>query len=392
MPQSPEVPVNPRVLVWARESDGASLSEVAKRLKITESELREMEAGERLPKAKHVRTLATLLHRSLATMLLPEPPLEPELPRELRTPTGATKSMARHTRQAIRAAREVQGAIRELSTHTEELTHLGYEAAELHSRASTSAATERERLGLEPGYQSNARDAKDAVRDSRRVIESQGIVTLMLDLDRKDARGLALTDVRPYLIVIGKRDAPVGTLFTLWHEYAHVLLASNGWNAGGRSIASGSVERWCNAFAGEFLVPKETVSAALLREPDVIQEQRSADAFIQNTASRLRVSAQTVFYRLAGLDAIPEHVSDKLESIYRARSASQTPRASSTSKELKIPRQVLQRHKYGDLYPRVVLNAKDAGVVGELDVADMLGLRVDRHPDLAELVFSRKRA
>ena len=108
MPRSPEVPVNPRVLVWARETDGASVSEVAKHLGVTESDLREMENGERLPQAKDVRKLAKFLHRSLATMLLPEPPAELELPRELRAPTGAAKSMARETRQAIRTARDVQ--------------------------------------------------------------------------------------------------------------------------------------------------------------------------------------------------------------------------------------------------------------------------------------------
>ena len=46
-----------------------------------------------------------------------------------------------------------------------------------------------------------------------------------------------------------------------------------------------------------------------------------------------------------------------------------------------------QRYKYGDLYARVVLNAKQAGAVGELDVADMLELRVNWHRELAELVF-----
>ena len=39
-----------------------------------------------------------------------------------------------------------------------------------------------------------------------------------------DARGFSLTDGEPYVIVVNSADADRARLFTLFHEYAHILL------------------------------------------------------------------------------------------------------------------------------------------------------------------------
>ena len=47
-------------------------------------------------------------------------------------------------------------------------------------------------------------------------------------MDIKDARGFALADGYPKVILVNSRDEPRPHLFTLLHEYAHLLLKTDG--------------------------------------------------------------------------------------------------------------------------------------------------------------------
>ena len=40
----------------------------------------------------------------------------------------------------------------------------------------------------------------------------------------EDARGFSLTEVEPFVIVVNESDAPNAKIFTLFHEYGHILL------------------------------------------------------------------------------------------------------------------------------------------------------------------------
>jgi len=85
-------------------------------------------------------------------------------------------------------------------------------------------------------------------------------------LDVGEFRGFAVSDKFAPVVFINIADAPAARLFTLLHELAHIWIGSSGIS----SVAPSShrqEEAYCNAVAGEFLVP-ETRFKALWRETD----------------------------------------------------------------------------------------------------------------------------
>ena len=63
----------------------------------------------------------------------------------------------------------------------------------------------------------------------------------------EEFRGFTLLDSYAPIIFINGRDSNNGKLFTLIHEFCHILLGKEG-------VSDSSSEPYCNMFAGEFLV------------------------------------------------------------------------------------------------------------------------------------------
>ena len=75
--KSLEVVVEPKVLLWARESIGLGVQEITKRLQVTENTLEKWESGQKKPTLTQIEKLAKIYKRPLAVFFLPKPPEEP---------------------------------------------------------------------------------------------------------------------------------------------------------------------------------------------------------------------------------------------------------------------------------------------------------------------------
>jgi Zn-dependent peptidase ImmA (M78 family) len=117
------------------------------------------------------------------------------------------------------------------------------------------------------GWDSRARSAfvywDDALRDLVRRIEDAGVLVMRSGivgsnthrhLDVEEFRGFALSDDYAPLIFVNSRDARAAQMFTLAHELVHIWLGESGVSDAHVSSRNSS-ERFCNAVAGEVLVP-----------------------------------------------------------------------------------------------------------------------------------------
>lgn len=116
------------------------------------------------------------------------------------------------------------------------------------------------------------------LKNLRDLLADNAIYTLQFDLPLDMVRGFSLTQ-RPYIIVINKNDSTTGKIFTLLHEYAHILLRLNeGIICSNMELLSNSndsytvrtnnikdIEIWCNRFAVAFLLPYKHMHNELLR-------------------------------------------------------------------------------------------------------------------------------
>lgn len=108
-------------------------------------------------------------------------------------------------------------------------------------------------------------------------------------LSMEEFRGFTLMEDHFSLIFINGADYKVGQLFSLAHEFGHVLLGAPGLS--GERNEHREIERWCNQFAAELLLPECEAITKWREIGDV-------EAMIEWGYQNYGVSADTVAWKL----------------------------------------------------------------------------------------------
>lgn len=117
-------------------------------------------------------------------------------------------------------------------------------------------------------------------------------------LSVSEFRGFAIADKLCPIVFVNGADAPAAWVFTLAHELAHIWLGDSGVSEAAPG-ADNKVERFCNAVAGEFLVPAQKLIALWKLFP-----VESDDAKLDIARRRYRVSKTVIARRAFDLGLI----------------------------------------------------------------------------------------
>lgn len=385
MGRSLEIPVDAHVLKWARETSGATVEEAARRAKVPAATFTKWENQGTTLNLTQARGLAAYFRRPLAAFLLPQPPAEPPLPRDFRTLPHAKDRFERGTRLAIRKARRLQSVARELLQSLERSISPLLHGAALSDDPVTVANRERNRLAVPIEQQEDWRNEWEAFREWRSVIERQNVLTFQFAIAVEDVRGFSLGDQEPYVVAVSSSDSVRARIFTLFHEYGHLLLHNAGICAptfeGKNHNQEFEVEQWCNRFAGEFLVPKAALNF-LSQWTGHLEGQVLSDALAE-AARKFKVSESVVLFRFwhAGLVSKTAFRST-LETI-EARS----PRTKARGGPVRPARRCLAEN--GTTFSSLVLEAKNRGAITYADVSDFLGVQLKHLPEIESTLMAR---
>jgi Zn-dependent peptidase ImmA (M78 family)/transcriptional regulator with XRE-family HTH domain len=371
-----EVSVRPSVLQWLRESAGLGVADVARRLGTSEAAVQAWESGDRRPTLRTLEKLSVFLKRPLAAFLLPQRPSEPPLPTDFRSlPDKEKLPMGRTTRLAIREARRMQAVAGDRTAQLGSPLTARITKISLPANPETLAETERRRLGIGVHEQVRWASTHHAFSQWRRGVEQLGVLVFQLPMPVEEARGFSLTDGGLPAIVVNSSDAITARIFTLFHEYAHLLLDAAGVCLPHEGAEDdGRIEKFCNHFSGAFLVPK----AALLadgRTKQIAQSAPAADANLEELAERFKVSEQVVWRRLqvCGLISTARYQAKLHRWEHQVRASRKKPSFGLSPAR----RCVAQR---GRLFASTVLEAKERDLITYSDVSDFLSVRV-KHLD-----------
>lgn len=178
-----------------------------------------------------------------------------------------------------------------LDDSVEQFASMRYTAEE----AEALARTWRSRWGITDEQQLEWQDANKLYVSLRSFIESLGVLVLHRSFKNEEAAGLYVhIDDGPHTIVINTTNSSKARkLFTLAHEFGHVLLRKEG--ASNPSILRNRIERFCNRFAACLLAPKRLIDAALdrFRYTPIPDED-----FIRLFAKKLGISQEATYVRL----------------------------------------------------------------------------------------------
>ncbi len=379
MTKSLEVPIYPTVLKWARETSGTTIEDAATRLGVSASTFARMEKSESSVRLSELRKLAEYFKRPLAAFLLNRPPEEPQPPTDFRVLSRHGSRFARDTRLALRRAGRLQNAAAEIMHSMGEDHSPRVGTARLSDDVRAIAMRERKTLGVDVGTQLRWRDEREAFRGWRTAVERQNVLVFQLHMPIEDARGFSLSDGGPFAIAVSSSDVVHARIFTLFHEYAHLLLRSPGVcnpkTQTGTSLSKMPVERWCNQFAAALLVPEETLRDLLQR--------KFADDFPSNlweairvSSRAFRVSEQMAVWRLFDLALITKtEFREMMGRLQRARRAKKKGfgQFSASAKCFS---------ENGRYFTSLVLEARGRNAISYADVADYLSLKLKHLPEV----------
>jgi Zn-dependent peptidase ImmA (M78 family) len=262
---------------------------------------------------------------------------------------------------------------------------LGEETRPQLSSASTSdnpeelSKHERERLGISLQTQLEWRNEREAFRAWRGAVEKLNLLVFQIPMPVEDARGFSLSGDPPFAIVVNRSDAVHARIFTLFHEYAHLLLRRPGICLPRAGLSARKpevvVERWSNSFAGALLVPRAAF-VSLTQEGRIALD---ADGLPESMAvvSRLfRVSKEAALIRIFELELISRRLfqqeMERLQSraVVRKRSGG---RFSAVGKCI---------GENGRLFTSLVLEAKSKNLISYADMADYLSISLKYLPEI----------
>jgi transcriptional regulator with XRE-family HTH domain len=251
--------VKPALLIWARERAGFKLQDAAEKIGIEKEVLQAWESGGDRPTISQLRRLGEVYKRPIAVFFLPAPPADFDAQREFRRLPGVTpQNESPQLRLALRAALFRREAAREL------YALLGEPIPEMTANARPDENPEvvgeriRQLLGISWAQQVRWPSAYAALNAWRSAIERLGILVFQTgDVELDEMRGTSVPHGPLPIILLNNSDAPHGRIFTLLHEFAHILLTNGGHRTsvmeGRRLPADQLLERASNQIAAAAL-------------------------------------------------------------------------------------------------------------------------------------------
>ena len=306
-----QIPVNPDVLRWARETLRLSQEEVAQRMKKKTSDIEAWERGEASPTYIQLESLAYEIYkRPIALFFFPEIPEEEAVERTFRTlPEQELQRMPPRILYLLRRARVFQLNLAELYDDVNPASrHILRDLDFAPSVAVTEMAQQvRSYLGIDLEQQQSWDDADDALKRWRTVLEDHGVFVFKDSFNSPGKKnedsvesafsGFCLYDTDFPVIYVNSNKAKHRQIFTLFHELAHLLMHTGGIDTRQDDYIeyltgnNRRIEILCNRFAAEFLVPSEDFRARLA-------DKSIHDGAIGDWAALYGVSRETILRRL----------------------------------------------------------------------------------------------
>jgi Zn-dependent peptidase ImmA (M78 family) len=381
--------VKPEILVWARESAGFQLDDVAAASGL--SKVVEWESGKSKPTVNQLRTLAQKYKRPLSVFYLQELPDGFQVIRDFRRHAGAEPPQrSPNLTLAIRAAQERRELALEL------LGSVGDSPSELPLVASLKddpesvGAKARALLRVKETTQLSWRTTREAFNGWRSAIEATGVLVFQFDkIEPDEVSGFAINGGALPVIAINRADVPARRIFTSLHEFAHLLLRASGISEYyvdvPRPPEEQRIEIWCNAVAAATVLPREMfLSQSTVRNHD--QGTRTwTNSEIEEIAQAFCTSRIVIVRRLLTLKLTDEAFYKSKETQYASEYRAERAKQKAQNKEKDFKGRNMPNEAFsllGRSYVKMVLAPYHSDRITLRDVSAYLGLKTKHIPNV----------
>ena len=297
--------INPKVLIWARETAGLDLETAARKIGLNPARgasgadrLVALERGDTAPTAAQLRKMAQHYHRPLLTFYMPKVPAPAELGQDFRTLPDHGDPANVLLATLLRDVKARQSLVRDALEDDEDVADVSLVRSQAGVRVADSLSDALiTAIGFNRAEFRARPSAEDAFAYLRALVEAKGVFVLLAGdcghwstaIEVGTFRGFAIADPLAPFIVINDQDAKAAWSFTLLHELAHLLLGESGVSGG---APQAGIEQLCNDTAAAALI-------ALAEIADLPLEGGAHDIVeINALADRARVSRSMIAYQL----------------------------------------------------------------------------------------------
>ena len=284
--------INPDIIKWARERSGYTLAEVADSVNKDAETISNWESGENAPTYAQLEDLADKFKRPIALFFFPEVPQEPDLVKRLALRSSEIEGLSPNIRLLLRHAAARQLSLMELNmgVNLAETKIVRDFHAQIGAPVTDIARRVREYLDISVETQASWKTPAEALDIWRDRIQEKGIFVFKDAFQEDFIDGFSLVHEQFPVIYLNNSRPHARQIFSLFHELAHLLLQRNGITRGVK-IGGENIERFCNRFAAEFLVPSADLETRLnFRDYD--------DAAIKMLARHYKVSRPVILLKL----------------------------------------------------------------------------------------------
>ncbi len=304
MAKSMKVDVNPDVLVWARKNSSLDIDIAASKIKVKIEQLRAWESGDDKPSIAQLRKLANIYKFPISVFFLSVVPKNFSVMKDFRhLPEYMPTKFSRQLQLEIRKVQQRRETAIELQSSLVDEISIFDKKVSLEDDVRNSAIKIREILHLDINGQKKWSNPRIAFNEMRYLVENTGILVFEVDnVDIQEMRGFAIAEKIMPVIAINRKDSFNGRIFSLLHEFVHILLGQGGIsNSSYYDDTEEKVEVFCNKLAAEILVP----SSIILSNPYIkTGKQRYSDSEILAIAKNFSVSEEVILRRLLTLEKI----------------------------------------------------------------------------------------
>ena len=392
--------VNPKILIWARETAGLNTADAAKALGMSaEDRLTAFEAGLEAPSRSMLVKMASKYRRSLLTFYLDTPPRKGDRGQDFRTVSAARSVAADALVDAlIRDIKARQELVRTTLEDEDEPVSLSFIGS-----LNTNDGVEKVAAAIQAGLKTTLaeyrrqKSSEEAFSLLRERAEAMGVFVLLIGnlgshhttIPVEVFRGFAIADQVAPFVIINDQDAKTAWSFTLIHELAHLWIGATGVSGYWADIA---VEKFCNEVTSQFLLPIQEIKDLQLPKDISVND---AIAVIAQFASSRYISRPMVAYRLHRSGALDwekwRAIDGKLQEMFQREKAQRKEKERGGDSGPSY--YVVRRHRLGKALLDFAERSVAAGSLSPVKAAKVLGVKPRSvFPLLADQGFDRNRA
>ena len=284
--------INPDIIKWARERSGYTVEAIAAFLNKKVSIVNDWELGERALTYVQLETLADKYKRPIAIFFFPDPPEEQNIAENPTLRSSDYDQLDPRIHILLRQAYARQISLMELNLGANPSETKIFRDLQTRVTNSPTALAQQTRvyLNISINKQIKWRNANEALDNWRDSVEENGIFVFKDAFEDDSVDSFCLVHDEFPVIYLNNSRPFVRQIFSLSHELGHLLLGENGITRPTNPI-NGDIERFCNEFASELLVPS-----------DDLENQLNLPIYDDNTikilANRYKVSRPAILLKL----------------------------------------------------------------------------------------------